>query len=435
MSARSAGARPAHAAGESPTWYEATANPRPDCPPLAGDAEADICIVGGGFTGVSAALELAQRGYKAVLLEAERIGYGATGRNGGQANTGLRCGAAMLIERFGLAEAKRLWSVAQEAHALIGERIAKHRIDCQRRLGTLGASLRADYRDDVDREVAAMVEHFGYTEARRVDRDEIRQLLATDIYHGGMVDRGASHLHPLNYAIGVAQAAIAAGATVHERTRATAIDADGHGVTTANGRIRARHTIVACNGYLGDLVPALQPKILPIKNYLVATESLGEARARELNRDDLAVHDSRFVVNYYRMTHDHRLLFGGGEVYGRRDPADIKSFVRRHALSVYPQLADARIDYGWGGWLALTVDRLPHLGRLSRDLYFAQGYSGQGVALSGLYGRLIAEAIAGTAERFDLFASIRHRDFPGGALMRWPLQVLGMLWYSLRDRL
>ena len=216
-----------------------------------------------------------------------------------------------------------------------------------------------------------------------------------------------------------------------------------HELVQAYGRAarRAREAgadgveIVACNGYLGNLVPALKPKILPIKNYILATEPLGEARARELNREDLAVHDSRFVVNYYRMTHDHRLLFGGGEVYGSRDPDDIKSFVRKYALAVYPQLRDARIEYGWGGWLALTVGRLPHLGRLSKDLYFAQGYSGQGVALSGLYGKLIAEAIAGTAERFDLFAAIKHRDFPGGALMRWPLQVMGMLWYSLRDRL
>jgi gamma-glutamylputrescine oxidase len=417
------------------TWYEATANPRPACPPLAGEREADVCIVGGGLTGLSAALELAGRGYCSVLLEAGRIGGGASGRNGGQVNTGMRCGAAALVDRFGLAEAKRMWSLAQEAHALIGERIAKYRIDCQRRPGTLYGSLRANYRAEVEREVDAMERHFGYRQARAVDRDDIRQLLATEVYHGGMVDRGASHLHPLNYAIGLAHAAIAAGATIHERSRARAVDADGHGVSTENGRIRARHTIVACNAYLGNLVPELAPKILPIKNYVIATEPLGAARARELNRDDLAVHDSRFVIDYYRMTHDHRLLFGGGEVYGNRDPTDIRSFVRKYALEVYPQLADARIDYGWGGWLALTVNRLPHMGRLSRDLYFAHGYSGQGVALSGLYGKLIAEAIAGTAERFDLFAAIRHRDFPGGALLRHPLQVLGMLWYSLRDRL
>ena len=214
MTARSA----PHPPDEPPTWYEATAHARPPCPTLAGDHDADVCIVGGGLTGLSAALELAVRDYKTVLIESCRIGYGASGRNGGQVNTGMRCGAAALIERFGLAEAKRLWSVAQEAHALIGARIDKYRIDCQRRPGTLHASLRADYRADVDREVAAMVEHFGYNEARRVDRDEIRQLLATDIYHGGMVDRGASHLHPLNYAIGLAHAAIAAGATIHENS-------------------------------------------------------------------------------------------------------------------------------------------------------------------------------------------------------------------------
>ena len=420
---------------EPVSWYEATAHARPEAPPLAGDAECDVAIVGGGLTGVSAALELAERGYRTILIEAERIGYGASGRNGGQVNTGMRCGAAGLVDRFGVAEAKRLWTLSQEAHTLIDTRIAKYNIDCARRFGTLYASLEKDYRDDVDREIAAMVDHFGYDQAHRVDRDGIGALLDTDIYHGGMVDRGASHFHPLNYAIGLAHAAIAAGARIHERTRATAIDENGHGVTTERGRIRAQHTIVACNGYLGALLPPVTPKILPIKNYIIATEPLGPERARRLNRDDLAVHDSQFVVNYYRMTHDHRLLFGGGEVYGRKDPADIPGFVRRYMLEVYPQLADARIDYGWGGWLALTRDRLPHMARLQRNLYVAHGFSGQGVALSGLYGKLVAEAIAGTAERFDLFAAIPHRDFPGGPLMRWPLQILGMLWYSLRDRL
>ena len=417
------------------SWYEASAIARPASTTLQGDIEADVCIVGGGFTGLSAALNLAERGLKPVLIEAERIGYGASGRNGGQINSGMRCGPVAMVERFGIDEAKRMWTLTEEAKAIVRERIERHAIAAHWRPGTLYASLHKDYKREVDEAIDTTRRHFSYDADRRIDRDELRDLLGTERYEGGMIDTGAAHMHPLNYAIGLGHAAIAAGAVIHENTRAVSIDEDGHGIATDRGRVRARYTIVACNGYLGRLVPQLAPKILPIRNYIIATEPLGETRARSINRDDLAVHDSKFVVDYYRMTHDHRLTFGGGEVYGSNDPADIKGFVRRHMLKVYPQLADVRIEYGWGGWLALTMNRLPHLGRLSRDLYFAQGYSGQGVALAGLYGRLIAEAIAGTAARFDLFAGIGHRDFPGGALLRHPLQILGMLWYSLRDRL
>jgi gamma-glutamylputrescine oxidase len=417
------------------TWYEASATARPDLPPLEGDVEADVCIVGGGFTGLSAALNLAEHGMKPVLIEAQRIGYGASGRNGGQINSGMRCGPVAMVERFGLDDAKRMWALTEEAKAIVRERIERHAIEAHWRRGTLYAALGTRYRVEVDPAIETMAKHFGYRAARHIDRREMRDLLGTERYRGGMIDSGAAHMHPLNYAIGLAHAAIGAGAAIHESTRALSIDEDGHGVATERGRVRARHTIVACNGYLGKLVPQLAPKILPIRNYIIATEPLGEARARSINRDDLAVYDSKFVVDYFRMTHDHRLTFGGGEAYGRNGPADIGGFVRRYMLRVYPQLADVRIEYGWGGWLALTMNRLPHLGRLSRDLYFAQGYSGQGVAMSGLYGKLIAEAIAGTAARFDLFAGISHRDFPGGAMLRHPLQILGMLWYSLRDRI
>ncbi|MDZ4736980.1 MAG: FAD-binding oxidoreductase [Rhodospirillaceae bacterium] len=420
---------------EAPSWYEASAIARPVTRPLEGDIEADVCIVGGGFTGLSTALNLAERGLKPVLIEAQRIGYGASGRNGGQINSGMRCGPTAMVEYFGADDAKRMWAMTEEAKAIVRERIQRHAIEAHWRPGTLYASLNKDYRREVDEAIETTRRHFNYDADRRVDRDEIRALLGSTIYEGGMIDMGAAHMHPLNYAIGLGHAAIAAGAVLHENTRATSIDEDGHGVATGRGRIRARHTIVACNGYLEKLVPQLAAKILPIRNYIIATEPLGEARAKTINRDDLAVHDNKFVVDYYRMTHDHRLTFGGGEVYGRNDPADIKRFVRPHMLKVYPQLADVRIEHGWGGWLALTMNRLPHLGRLSRDLYFAQGYSGQGVALSGLYGKLIAEAIAGTAGRFDLFAGIGHHDLPGGPLLRQPLQILGMLWYSLRDRL
>lgn len=418
-----------------PSYYAATANDRRLRPALAGSLAVDAAIVGGGYTGLSAALELAERGYKVALVEAERIGWGASGRNGGQINTGFRQGPGSLVARFGAGWAKQLWDLGLESKGLVRERIARHAIDCDYRSGTLYAAVRESDLPEIaaDFEVKARV--FGDSEGEILDRRAMAARLGTPIYRGGFADVGGAHLHPLNYALGLARAAEAAGARLFEGSRATRVDPAGHFVETASGRLEARQALLCCNAYLGGLMRPLAARMLPISNYIIATEPLGEARARGLIRDDVAVCDSKFVVNYYRCSADHRMLFGGGEVYTRRDPRDIKRFVRRRMLEVYPQLAGARVEFGWGGRLAITMNRLPHLGRLGPDLYFAHGYSGQGVALAGLAGKLMAEAIAGTAERFDVFARIPHRKFPGGELLRYPAQVLGMLFYSLRDRL
>jgi len=420
---------------EPASYYTATAASRPARPALEGSVSADVAIVGGGFTGLSAALELAERGYRVVLLEAATVGWGASGRNGGQVNSGYRKGPSELVARFGRDEARRLWALSEDAKQLIRDRVARHAIACDLKPGSLYAVLKDEELGEVEADLALLETEFGYDRASAVDRAGMAERLGTRIYRGGLADRGAMHLHPLNYALGLAAAAEKAGARIHEQSRVTKIDAQGHRVETARGLVTARHTLVACNAYLEGLIPALEPRILPISNYIIATEPLGERRARALIRDDVAVCDSKFVVNYYRLSADHRLLFGGGEVYSRRDPRDIKRFVRPHMLRVYPQLADARIDYGWGGRLAVTMSRLPDVGRLEGDLFYAHGFSGQGVALTGMAGRAIAEAIAGHAERFDLMARIPHRAFPGGRLLRHPAQILGMLWYALRDRL
>jgi gamma-glutamylputrescine oxidase len=416
------------------SYYAATANDRTERPSLAGSLVVDVAIVGGGFTGLSAALELAERGYQVALVEAERIGWGASGRNGGQINTGYRVGPAALVARFGRAWATQLWQLGEAAKQLIRDRIRRHAIACDYRSGTIYAAVHDADLAEIAADLEVEIHDFGYDQASALDRAAMAERLGTSIYRGGLADAGGAHIHPLNYALGLARAAEAAGAKLFEASRATRVDPAGHGVETAAGRIAARQVLLCCNGYLDGLMAPLAARILPISNYIIATESLGEGGARALIRDDVAVCDSKFVVNYYRRSADHRLLFGGGEVYTRRDPRDIKEFVRRHMLAVYPQLAGARIDFGWGGRLAITVSRLPHLGRLAPDLYFAQGYSGQGVALAGLAGTLMAEAIAGTAERFDVFARIPHRKFPGGRLLRHPAQILGMLFYSLRDR-
>jgi len=420
---------------EPPSYYAATASPRPARPALEGAVSVDVAIIGGGFTGLSAALELAERGYKVALVEAATVGWGASGRNGGQVNSGYRKGPGELVALFGRDEARRLWALSEEAKQMIRDRVARHTIACDLKPGSLYAVLKDEELGEIDADLELLRTQFGYDQASAVDRAGMAERLGTSLYRGGLADQGAMHLHPLNYALGLAAAAEKAGARIHENSRVTKIDPLGHGLETARGCVTARFTLVACNAYLEGLVPALEPRILPISNYIIATEPLGQTRARELIRDDVAVCDSKFVVNYYRLSADHRLLFGGGEVYTKRDPRDIKRFVRPHMLRVYPQLADARIDHGWGGRLAVTMSRLPNIGRLEGDLFYAQGFSGQGVALTGIAGRVIAEAIAGQAERFEVMARIPHRAFPGGPLLRHPAQILGMLWYALRDRL
>lgn len=418
------------------SYYLATAVDLIDRPPLQGAATCDVAIVGAGYTGLSAALHLAERGYSVAVLEAQRVAWGASGRNGGQLNTGLRKGPADLVAAYGRDWARRLFDMAEEAKAMVRDRIARHAIACDLKPGVMLAALKAGDLDWIREEVEVARDVFGYDQLTVLDRDAVRARVASQLYHAGMMDAGAAHLHPLNYALGLARAAEQAGARIFEASPVTAI-ARGAGIilTTPAGQVGARFALLAGNAYLGRLEPRIAAAIMPIKNYIIATEPLGEERARALIPDDVAVHDTKFVVDYYRLSADRRLLFGGGETYSRHDPADIAGFVRPHMLRVFPQLADVRIDHGWGGTLAITLSRLPQIGRLEPNLYYAHGFSGQGMALTGLAGKLVAEAIAGQAERFDVFARLEHRNFPGGVLLRRPAQVLGMLYYSLRDKL
>jgi gamma-glutamylputrescine oxidase len=418
------------------SYYQATARDAIEYPALVGYQRCDVCVVGGGLTGLSAALHLAERGYQVVLLERRRIAWGASGRNGGQLHSGQRRDQRYLEKHFGNELAKTLWDLAEEAKSEVRERIARHAIDCELTPGVLHAAHKPraaawwwDYCDWLSA-------HYDYPQLQPVSEAALRDMLQTHCYFGGALDRGAAHLHPLNYALGLAGAAHTAGAQLFERSGVLRI---GKGspvaLETEHGRVEADRVVMACNAYLRGLVPAIDRYLMPINNYVLATESLGETRARRLIRDNVAVADSRFVVNYFRLSADHRLLFGGGESYSRRFATDIAGFVRKFMLEVFPQLADTRIDFAWGGMLGITMNRLPSFGRLENDIYFAQGFSGQGLALTTLAGKLIAEAIGGTAERFDVFAGLPARPFPGGPRWRWPLLVLGMLYYRLRDRL
>lgn len=417
-----------------PSWYAATATPVAPFPKLQGEVRADVCIVGGGYTGLSAALHLAERGYDVVLLEAHRAGFGASGRNGGQVGSGQRLDQDDLERMVGLGDARRLWDMAEDAKALVRDRIARHAMPLRFHPGIAHACRN-------DREVAhahayaeKLRRDYGYDQLEPLDRTGIEALIGSRTFAGGEIDRGAGHVHPLNYALGLAQAAAAAGARLHENSLVTRVE---HGakpvVMTAEGRVQASHVILAANGYLGDLEPKVAARVMPINNFIVATEPLGD-RAREILSEPVAVADTRFVVNYWRLSEDNRLLFGGGESYGYRFP-DIVKTVRKPMLQIYPQLADARIDYAWGGTLAITVNRMPCFVRVAPNVLSASGYSGHGVAMATLAGKVLAETVAGQAERFDLMAGIPQPRFPGGAALRWPLLVLAMLWYSTRDRL
>jgi gamma-glutamylputrescine oxidase len=256
------------------------------------------------------------------------------------------------------------------------------------------------------------------------------------VFKAGLLDEGSLHLHPLNYALGLAAAAHDAGVRMHEGSRVLSYAGkDRVRVRTAQGEVDAAHVVLACNGYLGGLEPRVAGKIMPINNFIIATEPLDEATAASINPQNLGMQDSRFVINYWRLSRDRRLLFGGGENYSPRFPADIRSFVRRHMLEIYPQLAGTRIDYGWGGTLAITLKRMPAFGRLPHNVFYALGYSGHGISIATLAGKLLAEAVSGTAERFDVMAKIPTPVFPGGTLLRYPGLVAGMLWYGMKDRL
>lgn len=423
--------------GEYPdSYYAATANRIAPFPELAGDAQCDVCVIGGGYTGLSSTLELAERGFDVVLLEAHRAGWGASGRNGGQLGSGQRKSQTSLERSVGKADAHRLWDLGEQAKALVKARVARHAIECDLKPGILHVNHKRRFVGPDHAYVDMLREEYGYEELRAVSDAEAREMLGTDVYFGGMLDMGAGHLHPLNFALGLADAARAAGARIFERSGVARMEqSDPAVVHTAQGRVTARFVVLACNGYLDALEPRVAARVMPINNYVVATEPLGERRAREIIRDDVAVADSRFVINYYRLSADKRLLFGGGETYSYDFPADIKAYVRPYMLKIYPQLHDVRIDYGWGGTLGITMTRLPHFARLAPNLLSAGGYSGHGVGMATLAGQILADAVQGTLERFDLLARLPGRAFPGGTALRSPLLALAMLWYAMRDRL
>ncbi|MFW8593444.1 NAD(P)/FAD-dependent oxidoreductase [Cribrihabitans neustonicus] len=417
------------------SWYAATAVPMDPFPALSAEVTADVCVVGAGYTGLSAALHLAEAGMKVVLLEAQRVGFGASGRNGGQLGSGQRMDQQGLEALMGRPEAEKLWQLGEEAKDLVKSLIAKHGADCHLKPGVAWTGFTAKEAAELHGYGRHLQERYGYGGIELLDAEACHAMCPSPAYKGGILDHGAAHLHPLNFALSLARAAAKAGVQICEQSEVLEVEEGARvRVRTAGGRVTADHLILACNGYLGGLNRKVAARVMPINNFIVATEPLGDAAARVLTRD-VAVADSKFVVNYFRLSHDKRLLFGGGESYGYRFPADIEAVVRKPMHEIFPHMKDVRVDYAWGGTLGITMKRMPYLARLAPNVLSASGYSGHGVGTATHAGQLMALAVQGQAEGFDTMARVPAPRFPGGPRMRPPLLVLAMTWFALRDRL
>ena len=418
------------------SYYAASANTQPDYAPLEGDVHADVCVIGAGLTGCSTALNLAERGYKVVVLEAEKVGWGASGRSGGQLIAGFAADMNKIEQLMGDDGARQLWDLSLEAVAQVRERVEKHQIDCDLKPGHLLAAIKPRHVKELEEYERILRKAYDYDVLQLLNTSQVRDMVGSERYIGGLFDPNSGHLHPLNYTLGLAKAATDAGAQFFEASRVTRLDSKTNNVVfTDQGRVNCHYVIYCCNAYIQNLQKQLRGKIMPTGTYIIATEKLDELRAMDLIRNDTSVTDINFVLDYFRLSADKRLLFGGAVSYSTVAPSNLTEYMRRHMLKVYPQLHDVDIDYTWGGNVGITMNRLPHWGRLKNDIYFAQGFSGHGIALTGLAGKLMAEAIAGTAERFDLFARIPHKSFPGGPFLRTPGLVLGMAYYRMRDLL
>lgn len=421
------------------SYYLASANAMPERPALAEDLSADVCVIGGGFTGVNTAIELAQRGLSVILLEARRIGWGASGRNGGQLIRGIGHDVSGFARHVGEEGVRYLQRAGIDSVALVGERIREHGIDCDLRWGFCElANTPAQFAafKGEQQSLGAL----GYKpETRLVAAQDMAQVVGSERYAGGLVDMGSGHLHPLNLVLGEARVAEALGVRIFEQSPALQlIHGDTVQVRCASGTVRAASLVLACNAHLEELEPRLSGKVLPAGSYIIATEPLPAALADELIPQNLALCDQKVGLDYYRLSADRRLLFGGACHYSGRDPLDIAAYMRPKMLKVFPQLATTAIEFQWGGKIGITANRFPQVGRLQQypNVFYAQGYSGHGLNVTHWCARLLAEAIhAGHSQGLETFSRVPHMTFPGGKALRSPLLALGMLWYRLREML
>lgn len=417
------------------SYYAASANPSPERPELKGNQSADVCVVGAGFSGICTALSLAERGYNVTVIEAARVGWGASGRNGGQIVNSFNRDLDVIEKRYGQDIAAAMGEMAFEGGRIIREHIEQYNIDCDLRDGNVFAAFTERQMKGL-RSRVALWERFGHTGLELLDADTIKRYSNTDIYVGGLLDRTGGHVHPLNLVLGEAAAAESLGTIIYENSTVTRVEPGTRPtVHTAGGRVQADYVVICGNAYLGRAVPALHQRVMPVSTQVMATEPLGEEMARKLMPANACIEDCNYMLDYYRMSADHRLLFGGGSVYGGTTPANIEAKLRPHLARTFPEIADVRIDYAWSGNFALTWTRFPDMGQLDDKTYYTHGYSGHGVTTTRLAGRLLAEAIDGKRDRYDAFAAMRNYPFPGGRMLRVPLSVAGSWYYMAKEKM
>jgi glycine/D-amino acid oxidase-like deaminating enzyme len=418
-----------------PSYYAATRNDDASYAPLRGNQRADVCVIGAGFTGIATALTLAERGYKVVVVEQNRVGWGASGRNGGQMIGGMT-GEASLKKTWGDTHADLLFELGYRGHDIIAERVQKYTIECDLKYGYIDVALKSRQLDDQQVWYESLCARGMEDQVRLVSAGEVSQLLGTDKYLGGLINNRNGHLHPLNLCLGEARAAASLGVSIHEGSEVTGIV---HGaqavVTTEQGRVTADFVVLAGNAYQHLERKALSGQVFPAGSYILATEPLSEAEVAQINSLDLAVCDQNEVLDYFRLSADRRMLFGGRCNYSGREPRSIEGSMVPRMRNIYPQLAGKRVDYAWGGKIGIVVNRVPLLGRIGGNVFYSMGYSGHGVNMTHACGEIMADAVAGTFERMDVFAGVRHRKIPFGQRFGGQMVAMGMLYYRLKDML
>ena len=405
---------------------------------LTSDIDVDICVIGGGLTGISSAINLSKKGYSVILCEARKIGWGASGRNGGQLGIGMRKDQFTIEKKLGLKHAKELWSLGLEAVEDVKNLIKENEIDCHLVNGVMSTACFEKDIDEYKFEIEHMAKNYDFQGYQFFNKEKIREEINSKMYLAGLLNSGSYHLNPLKLTLGLAKVAQKNKVKIFENTPIEKIREEGDRVQVMSkkGLIRANQVVVACNGYLDSILGSKKNKFMPINNYVVATEPLGEKRARQIIKNNYAVCDTRFIIDYYRFSEDWRMIFGGGETFTSNFVKNATSFVSKRMIKVFPQLQNVKIDYSWGGTLAITVNRLPHFGTLMNNkVSYAFGYSGHGLALSVLAGKLIGENIHGDHERFKFFSDINHMSIPLGSIFRRPIYSSAILYYKIRDYL
>ncbi len=417
------------------TYYAATANPSPERPPLQGDIHADVCVIGAGYTGLSTALFLAEAGMQVVVLEAVKVGFGASGRNGGQLVNSYSRDIDAVAQQVDAQAAKLIGDMAFEGNRIIRERIARYNIPCDLKNGGVFAAFNAKQMQHLEAQQKLWAS-YGYDQVDMLDKEQLRAIVNTDSYIGGSIDHGGGHMHSLNLALGEAAAIESHGGKIYEHSAVVKIERGAVPIVhTAQGRVLAKKVVVAGNAYLGNLVPELAAKAMPCGSQVVTTEVLYDDMVQDLIPNGQCVEDCNYLLDYYRITGDNRLLYGGGVVYGARDPDNVEAIIRPKMLKTFPQLKDVKIEFAWTGNFLLTLSRLPQVGILNEHIYYSQGCSGHGITYTHLAGKVLSEALLGRPERMQAFAQLPHYPFPGGRMFSVPFSAIGAAWYSLRDRL